>query len=90
MATGRQIVELQTSLGLLTAADTNNYVSAREDAYGRQAFRHPATETVGVLNGGGKQFFMHHKQMSKVAKGYGLHEVVRWQPRDVSTSQNTK
>jgi len=80
---GRQIVELQTSLGLLTAADTNSYTSRSEDVYGRQAFHHPATENVEVLNAGGKQFFLHHRQMSGIAARYGLPEVVRWQPKDV-------
>lgn len=80
---GRQIVELQTSLGLLTAADTNSYTSRSEDAYGRQAFQHPATDNVEVLNAGGKQFFLHHRQMSGIAARYGLPEVVRWQPKDV-------
>lgn len=81
--TGRQIIELQTSLGLLTAADQNSYVSGTQDAYGRQAFHHPATQNVEVLNGGAKQFFLHHTQMSGIARRYGLDGVVRWQPKDV-------
>lgn len=78
-------MELQTSLGMLTAADAGNYVRETPDEHGRQPFYHPATQTVEVLNGGGKAYFMHHKQMSGVAARYGLPEVVRWQPRNVST-----
>lgn len=81
--TGRQIVELQTSLGMLTNADTNSYISSSQDAYGRQPFHHPAIENVEVLNGGGKQFFLHHRQISGIAASYGLPDVVRWQPKDV-------
>ncbi|KAK5937211.1 hypothetical protein PMZ80_010511 [Knufia obscura] len=80
---GRQIVELQTSLGLLNNVDANGYMSNSQDAYGRQPFHHPSIENVEVLNGGGKQFFLHHKQISGVAARYGLPEVVRWQPKDV-------
>jgi len=81
--TGRQIIELQTSIGLLTAADANNYISSAMDAYGRQPFHHPATENVEVLTGGAKQFLLNHKEMSGIAERYGLPEVVRWQPKDV-------
>ncbi|KAK5088265.1 hypothetical protein LTR05_002482 [Lithohypha guttulata] len=80
---GRQILELQTSLAVLTAADVTNQVNNNVDPFGRLAFHHPATANVGVLNGGAKEFYMHHKQMSGVASRYGLPEVVRWQPKDV-------
>lgn len=82
--TGRRIVELQTSLGMLTAADAADYVKETPDPYGRQPFFHPATQKVEVLNGGGKAFFLHHKQMSVVAETYDLPGVVRWQPKNVS------
>lgn len=69
---------------MLTAADAGNYIRSSPDEHGRQPFHHPATQNVEVLNGGGKAYFMHHKQMSGVATRYGLPEVVRWQPKDVS------
>lgn len=71
---------------MLTAADVTNYVKGSTDKYGRQPFIHPATDNVEVLNNGGKDFFMSHLQMSGVAGRYGLPEMVRWQPKDVSCS----
>lgn len=73
---------------MLTAADAGNYIKDTPDEHGRQPFQHPATQTVEVLNGGGKAYFMHHNQMSAVAARYGLPEVVRWQPKDVSLVRN--
>lgn len=81
---GRQIVELQTSLALLTAADISNQVQTNTDPYGRQPFQHPATDHAEVLIGGGKDHFLNHMQLSGLASRYGLPGVVRWQPKDVS------
>lgn len=83
-------MELQTSLSLLAAADARNIAKETPDEHGRQPFYHPATQNVEVLNGGTKAFFLHHKQMSSVGARYGLPEVVRWQPKDVSMLQTTE
>lgn len=83
---GRQIVELQTSVGMLTSATANGHTNLPTDPYGRQPFHHPATEGVEILNKGGKQYYLSSKAISNVARQYGLQDVVRWQPKDASVS----
>lgn len=51
----------------------------------KNPYYHPSTSNIEVLTEGKKAFFMHHKQMSDIASRYGLNEVVRWQPKDVSS-----
>ncbi|OAP65726.1 hypothetical protein AYL99_01698 [Fonsecaea erecta] len=49
---GKRILELQCSLGLISVADASRYLKSEEqDPYGRQPFRHPATESVECLLG---------------------------------------
>ncbi|OAL33127.1 hypothetical protein AYO20_07609 [Fonsecaea nubica] len=80
---GKRILELQCSLGLISVADASRYPKSQEqDPYGRQPFRHPATESVECLLGGAHHWFTSHKQLSTLAEQYGLPEVVRWHPRD--------
>ncbi|KAJ9653350.1 hypothetical protein H2198_007439 [Neophaeococcomyces mojaviensis] len=85
---GKRILELQCSLGLLTAAEGEVLAKAAEavrpDEYGRQPFTHPALANVEVLSGRGKEYFLDVKQIAAVAGMYGIPEVVRWQPRDVN------
>jgi large subunit ribosomal protein L15 len=82
--TGKRILELQCSLGLISVADASKY-SASDDPYEghRQPFRHPATESVEVLLGGAHNWFTSPKQLASLAEQYGLPAVVRWHPRDV-------
>lgn len=81
---GRQILEVQTSIGLLNTASTSGYSNLPADEFGRDYFNHQATDGIEILNHGGKQFILSIKQISNVARQYGLQSVVRWQPKDVS------
>ena len=84
LRTGKRILELQCSLGLISVADTSHYHRTEdEDPYGRRPFRHPAIESVECLLGGSHHWFTSHKQLANLAEQYGLPEVVRWHPRDV-------
>lgn len=83
--TGKRIIELQCSLGLLSVSDSAFFLKGKDqDPHGRQPFRHPAIESVECLLGGAHQWFTHHKQLSNLATQHGLPEVVRWHPKDVS------
>lgn len=83
---GKRIVELQCSLGLLSVSDATAFLKGKDqDTHGREPFRHPAIETVECLLGGAHQYFTHHKALSNLATQYGLPEVVRWHPKNVST-----
>ena len=81
---GKRVVELQASLGLLSTTDSSIYLKDNEDSYGRQPFQHPAINAVDVLSGGARTYFTHHRQMSNIATKYGISEIVRWLPKNVS------
>lgn len=82
---GKRIVELQCSLGLLSVSDAAAFLKGEgQDTHGREPFRHPAIEAVECLLGGAHQYFTHHKALSNLATQYGLPEVVRWHPKNVS------
>jgi large subunit ribosomal protein L15 len=80
---GKRIVDLQTTLGLLTASTSARYLKDTKDPFGRQPFEHPALKGIECLNGGARDFFTHHKQLSTLAQQYGLQDVVRWVPKKV-------
>jgi large subunit ribosomal protein L15 len=83
LATGKRIVDLQTTLGLLTGSTSSRYLKGTKDPFGRQPFEHPALEGIECLNGGARDYFTHHKQLSILAQQYGLQDVVRWVPKKV-------
>jgi large subunit ribosomal protein L15 len=80
---GKRIVDLQTTLGLLTASTSSKYLKDTKDSFGRQPFQHPALEGIECLSGGARDFFTHHKQLSTLAQQYGLQDVVRCVPKKV-------
>lgn len=80
--TGKRIVELQMTLALL-GRSTKDVFKVPEDPHGREAFQHPATEGIEVLNGGARAHLLHHMQISALGQRYGLGDVVRWNPRNV-------
>lgn len=82
--TGKRIVELQMTLALLASA-TRDVFKVAEDPHGRRPFQHAATEGIEVLNGGARAHLLHHKQIAALSQRYGLEEVVRWNPRKVSS-----
>jgi hypothetical protein len=83
---GKRILELQCSLGLISVADAKEYRRrANEDPFQREPFRHPATESVDCLLGDAHFRLTNHKKLASLAEKYGLPEIVRWHPRDVSS-----
>jgi large subunit ribosomal protein L15 len=58
----------------------------QHDPHGREPFRHPATESVEVLSGGARNWFTHHTQLASIAQQYGIPDVVRWHPKNVSAA----
>lgn len=84
---GKRILELQCSIGLVTNTESRPVRRVEEDAFGREPFNHPATDGVEVLTGKNKEALLEHKRVARVAEMYGIPEVVRWQPRDVSQVQ---
>ena len=86
LATGKRILELQCSLGLISVADTSQPQKLEHrDPHGRDPFRHPAIESVECLLGSSHHWFTNHRQLATLAEQYGLPDVVRWHPRDVRT-----
>jgi len=82
--TGKRILELQCSLGLLTTVESSYFLKDNDrDPHGREPFRHPATESIECLSGGAHDWFTHHKQLSNLAARYGIPGIVRWVPKDV-------
>jgi len=77
-------VELQTSLVLLSTSDSARYLQGGEDPHGREPYRHPAIDAVECLSGNARSWFTHHKQISHLSSQYGIPEVMRWQPKNVS------
>jgi len=78
---GKRIVDLQTTLAMLTTTTSARYLKDYKDPYGRQPFEHPALEGIETLNGGARDYFTHHKQLSALAQNYGFQDVVRWVPK---------
>ncbi|KEF54924.1 uncharacterized protein A1O9_09367 [Exophiala aquamarina CBS 119918] len=78
----KRILELQCSLGLLSVSNTSSQFFKNDPhGLGRIPYSNPATDGVEVLAGGARNWFAHHKNISKIAIQYGFHEVVRWVPR---------
>ena len=81
---GKRIVELQTSLGLLSVSESSNSMPSNHDTYGRKPFEHPAIDAVESLSEPSRTWLTYHKQIAKVAEEYGLPAVMRWVPKNVS------
>ena len=82
---GKRILELQTSLALLTTTDSKSVTKEMyQDSLGREPFDHPATDMAEVLIGRGRQHFTHYKTLAALGERYGIPGVVRWLPNDVS------
>lgn len=79
--TGKRILELQTSLALLSTGKASKDIPA--DPFGRTHFQHPSLEGVEALLGTASAYFLHHKAISSLAAGYDIPDIVRWWPRKV-------
>ena len=77
-------MDLQTSLAILTAASIKSYTPPQPDLYGRMPFQHPVLENVESLTEKSKSMVMGTERIFVLAQMYGLPNVVRWQPKNVS------
>jgi hypothetical protein len=81
--TGKRIVELQTSLAILTAEASSSLPTAKKDSYGRTPYQHPALEGVEQLTEKSMSTVLDINRMASLADGYGLNRVLRWKPKNV-------
>lgn len=87
---GKRILELQTSLALLSSFNATKYLQKDGiDPHGREPFVHPTTSNVEALLGNTKAYYMHHKQIARLADQYSIPSIVRWQPKNVSWTDLT-
>lgn len=84
-ATGKRIVDLQTSLALLNAPKhaQQSQITGTPDTYGRVAFQHPALEGLDNLTEQTKEGILDKRRLAGLADQYGLRRVIRWKPRKV-------
>ncbi|KAK2867758.1 hypothetical protein FQN49_003504 [Arthroderma sp. PD_2] len=77
---GKQIILLQASLALVQnpAAYAQPF---QRDPYGRQPFESPALKGIEVLSQTTRARMTRRKEMSAVARNYGIGDVLRWVPR---------
>lgn len=78
---GKRILELQTSLALLSTGKGSKDLPGYKDPLGRAPFQHPALDGAEALLGTATGFFLHHKQLSALSATYGIPEMVRWWPK---------
>lgn len=85
MSTGKRIVELQTSLAILTAeaSPKSSSPAPKRDSYGRELYRHPALEGLGQLTKRSMSEILDPKRTAILADRYGLIRVMRWKPKNV-------
>lgn len=83
---GKLIVELQTSLALVSASSiTGPSGTPQPDQYGRIPFKHPALEGLDSLTEHGKTTALEKRRVAGLAESYGLDAVLRWKPKKVRT-----
>lgn len=73
---GKRIVDLQTSLALLDAP-------LMKRQHNPQMFHHPDLSSLDNLTEHNKTGVVDRMRLSGLARQHGLHEVVRWKPKEV-------
>jgi large subunit ribosomal protein L15 len=86
---GKRIVELQTSIGLISVAPPSRLLPGGVDPLGRTPFEHPAIEGVECLTTTQRDNFLLPSRLGKLAENNGIPEVMRWVPKNVRLSTNT-
>ena len=77
-------MDLQASLAILATASDKPFKPPQPDEYGRIPFQHPALEDVETLTERSKSMVVGTEKISILAEEYGLPNVVRWKPKNVS------
>ncbi|KAJ5272542.1 hypothetical protein N7478_007667 [Penicillium angulare] len=78
---GKRIVQLQASLAL-AQNPTASSTSAKEDAFGRAPFSHPALDALRNLSPKTKNSLTDRSKLAELAQKYNLQKVIRWEPRN--------
>ena len=81
--TGKRIVELQTSLAILTAGASSDPPPPKKDSYGRLPYQNPALEGIEQLTDKSRSAVLDPNRMGGLADRYGLNRVIRWKPKNV-------
>ena len=81
--TGKRIVDLQSSLAILSSHAATGSPALPPDNFEREPFQHPALESIPRLTEEVRKDVTSRKRMSDIAQRYGLSSVLRWKPRKV-------
>lgn len=79
---GKWIVQLQTSL--VFVQDRPAQTKSKRDSLGRTPFQHPALEGLEGLTHDARYQIINKKDLAQLGNNYGLQNVVRWAPKNVS------
>ena len=80
---GKRIVDLQSSLAILSSHAATGSPSPPPDDLEREPFQHPALESIPRLTEEVRKDVNSRKRMSDIAQRYGLLSVLRWKPKKV-------
>ncbi|MCJ1293736.1 hypothetical protein MMC34_005291 [Xylographa carneopallida] len=81
---GKRIVDLQSSLAILSSHAATGSPSPPPDDLEREPFQHPALESIPRLTEEVRKDVNSRKRMSDIAQRYGLLSVLRWKPKKAS------
>jgi large subunit ribosomal protein L15 len=84
MKPGKRILELQGNFALLHSPRTVTSQIANPDPYERTPFQHPALEGLQNLTSILLSELLTKDRLGHLASSYGISQVTRWKPRNVS------
>ncbi|OJD32961.1 rnase iii domain protein [Diplodia corticola] len=85
---GKRIVELQTSLALLSMPK-GPVAASKGDAYGREPFRHSQLAGFQNLSSRSKENVLSKNRLANLAREYGFEAVMRWKPKKADNLQGS-
>ena len=85
--TGKRIVDLQSSLAILSSHAATGSPAPPPDSFEREPFQHPALESIPRLTEAVRKDVTSRKRISDIAQRYGLLSVLRWKPKKVHNLQ---
>lgn len=85
---GKRVVDLQTSLALLNAAnpEMQSGQAPEPDKFGRTPFQHRSLGGLQNITESAKATELDKSRLANLGKSYGLANVIRWKPKNVSLS----